>query len=336
MRHLSHSSKSNQRPPVSLKRRPSIWSGVFGVMITVLLLGDAPAQTNPDLEIRVGFFIDPVDKVDRSDLKYTLDAWADNFATDRFPVIKVTMFENEPRFRQALAAGTLDVGAFYSYQFENIAETAKEPSFIIGRDAEPLVEFLLLVRRDAGIDTARDLKGKRILINTGRRGRLPLMWLRRYMLSEGVAESQDAFSEINYVGDSFKAIAPVFFKNASVCIITRKEFQENAQLNAQVVQDLHELANSMNMPTRVMLFSPLIDRAKRDSIELLAEKMEPAIYPQTFLDQVNETIIEYQKGDLAEVAKLAQEPQPKSKSGAGEAALSHTVDPPARDVGEQE
>lgn len=310
----------------------AIFAGLFGVLVCLGLMPDLVADDELDNEIRIGYFIDPIDKVDRSDLKYTLDAWADNFGSDRYPLIKVTTFENEARFKQSLSAGTLDLGVIYSYQYETVSELKASPQYLVGRDVEPLVEFILLVRGDAGIDSAHDLKGKKIIVNTGRRGKLPLMWLRRFMLSEGVNEDTEIFGDVEYAADSFNSIAPVFFKNADACVITRREFQENAMLNAELVQKLHDVASSLNMPTRVLLFSPVIDQSKRDLIELRAEEIEPAIYPQTFLDEVKETIIDFQKGDLAEVVKLAL---PYGLNAEGKPILTRTEGTPIRDEGEE-
>ena len=135
---------------------------------------------------------------------------------------------------------------------------------------------------------------------------MPLLWLERYLLSEGVSEDPETFCDVTCVADSFNAVAPLFFKNASACIITRKEYQENAKLNAQIVQELHLVATSLSMPTRVMIYSPHIDSEKKRALEMRGPRMKPAVYAQSFLEPVLETISEFQKGDLAEIAKLSK------------------------------
>jgi ABC-type phosphate/phosphonate transport system substrate-binding protein len=142
-------------------------AGLLVLFLAVMALSSSATvaegtAADADHEIRVGFFMDPIDKTDRTDLKHTLDVWTDGFATERFSQTRISIYENESQFRQALHSGTIDVGFIYSYQYSTFAVAGSDPAAVVGRDVEPTVQFVLLVGKDNGVDNAKDLKGKKI------------------------------------------------------------------------------------------------------------------------------------------------------------------------------
>ncbi|MGB3111413.1 MAG: PhnD/SsuA/transferrin family substrate-binding protein, partial [Candidatus Omnitrophota bacterium] len=105
-------------------------------------------------------------------------------------------------------------------------------------------KFILLVRKDKGIKRLSQLKGKKLLVETGGRGDIGLLWLNTTLLKDRLPESGELFSNIKRATKASQAVLPVFFGQADACIVTRGSFRTAAELNPQLGGELDVLAES--------------------------------------------------------------------------------------------
>ncbi len=251
--------------------------------------------------LRIAYFVDAWDRTDRRQILAMLDSWAPAFTT---PVIRecvFQVFDQEEALAAAVRLRKFDAVCIYSYQMPTLGKALQlEPSLLIGSENAPQLSLVLLVRRNSGFQSIRELEGKNIIIDTANLGALPIMWLGQAAASDGLASTGQGGlqARLGLSTDSFNAIAPVFFGNADACVVSQQGFTENAGMNPQILQQLHQITKSPTFTTRVLTFPPDADRSKKSAILALRPSLKVDARTNGFLSPQNLTFYDVAEGDF--------------------------------------
>ncbi|MDP6779179.1 MAG: PhnD/SsuA/transferrin family substrate-binding protein [Candidatus Latescibacteria bacterium] len=102
----------------------------------------------------------------------------------------------------------------------------------------------LLARKDGRIDGLRQLAGCDLVVDTGGQGRGPFRWLDVLLSDSGLPVTADLLGSVRTVSRASRAVLPVFFGQADVCLVRSGSYATMVELNPQLGSELVVLATS--------------------------------------------------------------------------------------------
>jgi len=180
---------------------------------------------------------------------------------------KVVFFNDLTDAENALNANEVDI----------IILLAEE--FFLLRDRVPLTpvlsadygrhfydELLLMVRADSNITRIGQLRRKNIRIESGQKGKIPMMWLNAFLKDKVSCDIRHFFSSVNSNPKASQVIMPLFFGQTDACLTSRTSFETMTELNPQLGQKLRILEKSPGYITGVVAVSRDIRNPQRDAM----------------------------------------------------------------------
>lgn len=176
-------------------------------------------------------------------------------------------------------------------------------------------EHLLLVRKDSGITGIEQLRGKKILIDNGQQGTIPIKWLDSLLAKQTLSKGQEFFGRIGELTKGNKVILPVFFHQVDACIVSRRQFETMAELNPQIGQQLMVLVQSPGFATGIIAMRKDAGDLRRDAVfkSLLEIHLDPRGKQIMTLFRIKR-LIPYLPEHLVTVEKLIKDRRGKSDS----------------------
>jgi len=157
----------------------------------------------------------------------------------------VKIFDNPGAFEAAIRAGSLHlsvVGAwdYLSMQIDDVAK----PMFVAMENGQVGRRYLVLTRRDSGLNTLADLRGKSILKLEVASVDAALHWLDTLLAASRLGNQEQFFGGVEVVGKPTAAVLPVFFGKKPACVVDDSSFRIMQELNPQVGAALQVVAIS--------------------------------------------------------------------------------------------
>jgi phosphonate transport system substrate-binding protein len=191
--------------------------------------------------LRIGFTGSAFQDVSNTDIKAAVSVLIQKVAWKQFG-------KGESRFYETLSEMTMDLKNrkidVLATPVEEYMEMKKhlplDPLLITASDNGSEMELLLLVRKDSGIRTFRDLRGRTIVVPPKNPRCLDMYtaWLETLVMVEGSKGIDTYFSSVKETRTAAKAVMPVFFRQADACVVTRQVFDLTAELNPQINREL--------------------------------------------------------------------------------------------------
>lgn len=207
---------------------------------------DAEEALLPSLVI--GFSSSVLADVDLKDAKAATKLWADVIMRRKNQKVEsqAEIYESQASMEAALRAELVDFVWLLPKDFLDTRGRLPIVPVVISTPLKGLLnEFVLLVRRDAGVRSLRDLKNKRLALEVEHDGSIPLIWLETLLMKEGEAEKpHQFFASIRATRKSSPTVLPVFFGQADACIVARGAFETMVELNPQLGKELQAIATS--------------------------------------------------------------------------------------------
>ena len=131
---------------------------------------------------------------------------------------------------------------------------------VVGKDNPPGVsgdvpdEYVALVNREGDIKDLEGLKQKKVLVQSGGLGEVPMIWLDTVLMKQGLPASRQFCPELKEVSKASAAVLPVFFGHADACVAVRKAFLTMTELNPQIGKRLNVLVQSQGFMRAVSWF----------------------------------------------------------------------------------
>jgi phosphonate transport system substrate-binding protein len=192
----------------------------------------------------------------------------------------VQVFDETPAFETAIQQKPMKMAVMGAWQFLTMdVHRDMKPYFAIMENGKVGRKYLVLTRKDSGLETLRLLRGKSFLqlelasVNTGK------VWLETQLLAEKLGVPQTFFGSINVVGKPTSAILPVFFGKDSACIVDEASFDLMKELNPQVGKELQTVAVSDSLADVVICLRTGGWESEKDKLDVIQSINELHLQP---------------------------------------------------------
>jgi ABC-type phosphate/phosphonate transport system substrate-binding protein len=240
----------------------------------------------PAIRVKICSTPNMFSSVNVADIQIALQAWA-SALSQRMGLnymLEVIMMGGLSEVAAAVLEGQVEVIGLTGLEYlEGKDQTPMRPAIVgvWGEDEQVGDEYVLLVRRDSGLERPIDLKGGRLIFDGSDQRRVATIWLDVLLLRGGLPESRH-FLVTEVVEKAPQAALPVFFGKADACIIRKQAWETMGELNPQMIRELKALAHSPRLLFRLMCFrrdsdpglhQALLDATQKMHIEIEGQQM---------------------------------------------------------------
>lgn len=227
------------------------------IIILMVTFFTTPSFTQAKQEdgshLTIGYSIKSLPDLDIKDVTAALDLWVKELSNEVGFTAESLIYRDMNLFREDIKSGKVDMGIAQTVDFFSLEkETKIAPAIAKIKDGKLTDKYLLLVNKDSGCSSIKDLQRKKlaILANTD----FGLLFLNNLLTSNNLPKVHNFFSVIEEKKKPSQVILPVFFKQMEACITTEKSFKLMAELNPQVGAKLKVLASSPDIIETVSFF----------------------------------------------------------------------------------
>ncbi|HWR89397.1 MAG TPA: PhnD/SsuA/transferrin family substrate-binding protein [Dissulfurispiraceae bacterium] len=231
----------------------------------------ADAQ-DPSFSIMIGYMATVFVDVDMDDAKVVTKLWSDMVVRKKRGRAETKVYQDLPELERDLKAGKVDMAIMVSNDFVELRNRVPiEPIMVSSREKEFYEELYLLVRKDSGIKSVKDLRNKTFILQKGQYAVVHKIWLETLLMNEGGHDARQFFSSVKDARKPSQAVMPVFFRQADACIITRNGFDVMAEMNPQLRNELLVLARSPKIASGVIALRKDFREDRKETVrELLS------------------------------------------------------------------
>jgi phosphonate transport system substrate-binding protein len=180
---------------------------------------------------------------------------------------KVVMFPEIDSMATALRKGELELAAIPSVEYLRIRKTIPLiPSFVGTNSNGQGITYVVITRKDSGIRSFSELKGKSLLIPAVAKYESSQIWLEVLLMKTGKGGRDTFFSQVKESLKISNAIMGVFFRQVDAAIVTRTGLNTSSELNPQLDAQLTILAESPNLSDAVVCLIPGTSEKFRNKI----------------------------------------------------------------------
>lgn len=207
--------------------------------------------------VRIGISARNMGSTNRTDVSAAMKAWMQsvtrerNLGVDPAPII----LDSVADMITILRLKQIDVLAAPSDEFllvdKAVPLSAPFASKVGGSMGE---QYVLLVRGDRNSRNLKDLVGETLIVLDHPRNALALPWLETELARNRLPASARFFGRVAHVGKLNLAILPVFFKQAGVALVSRRNFETSGELNPQLAKEVQVLASSPELVPSLTAF----------------------------------------------------------------------------------
>jgi len=168
---------------------------------------------------------------------------------------KVIIYPEIKSMTDAIRRGELDLISMPTIEFLRIREKFKLiPAFVGAHNNGLGTRYALITRRDSGIRSFADLKGKTLFLPSFSRHEPSHVWLDVLLMKEGNGNPAMFFHQVKETQKVSQAIMGVFFRQADGAIVSRSGLDASRLLNPQLDRQLVVLAESRDLSDGVSCF----------------------------------------------------------------------------------
>lgn len=170
--------------------------------------------------------------------------------------VEISQFDTPAEFARAIRAQRISYIIAGTWEFLNMAvEDSVDIEFSAVNGDTFAHRWLLLVRRDSGITTVGELKGKAVTLLYNNMATLGRPWLETELLEQGLGTPERFFGSCEAVTKPTGAVLPVFFGKAQACIVDEATLNLMVELNPQLRTVLVPVAQSEPLLDGIICFS---------------------------------------------------------------------------------
>jgi ABC-type phosphate/phosphonate transport system substrate-binding protein len=180
---------------------------------------------------------------------------------------KVVMFADMASMAEAIRRGEMELATMPTIEYLRIrGKVPLIPYFVSANNNGLGQRYVVIVRKESGIRSFSDLKGKSVLLPLVAKHELGHLWLEVLLMQAGKGGSDSFFRQVRESPKISHAIMGVFFKQADAAIVTRAGLDTSRQLNPQLETKLTVLAESGNLSDGVTCMIPATPEKFRNSL----------------------------------------------------------------------
>ena len=222
-----------------------LWLFFLALVGLVPLVGGGAAALET---IHVAILEGGMDQASLNDAKAATKLWFESiFAEEigRAFHLDVQQYAGPAALRAALGKKAADIVVLGTDAFYALGGPASfERVLLYLHDGDPTELYLLLTRGDTGITSLADLRGRKAILLENIRTTLAERWLNSLLRRDGLPAMRQFVGELVAERKPSRCIQRVFFRNADVCLVTKKSYKTAVELNPQLGKQLTVLAES--------------------------------------------------------------------------------------------
>ncbi len=227
--------------------------------------------------IRFAYSSSLIPELSRADALTALELFTREFT--RFAgydvATRLTLYDDLAEYVAAIRDGEVDFIAMRPLEYLKIRGLVSIELALLGeKEGKPGEEQVLLVRRDSGIRSLEQLRGKKLAILQGGGGEIASLWLDSLLADRRLPPAGRLFGAMKTAPKAQQAILPVFFGQADACIVGNNAFRMAAELNPQVGRDLVALATSPVYPVAITCFRTGLTKEQKDEFVRMAFRLK--------------------------------------------------------------
>lgn len=233
------------------------------------LAGSGVEERPSEFTLELGFLVTNLRDVSRTDVDISLRFWVEEMMHSQQLRATTHLYDKVEAMRQDFSAGRLNMIVLSSAEVVRHFPLDELAEGFIGYNEQP-DNLLLVARQGAGIRSAADLAGKRLILTDA--DPLSRLYLETLALRTFGEKGETAFGAVIEVSRSNLAVNRLFFGGADAALVSRSAFDLAVTLNPQIgerieVLDAYTLAiRSLN----VGLFSRKVSLEDRERVLRLA------------------------------------------------------------------
>jgi len=211
--------------------------------------------------VRVALPISTLRGMDPVDAQLTMNRIFDFVGINNVE-FKSTVYSSTEEVYQAVIDERADMIPMLIEEFLQRPHDCKMDPVLQGVTDEVAGEQLVMLA-PKGVQMA-DMKGQKFIIDEAQQ--MPRIWLDLLLADQGLPDDATFFSSVKEELRASDAVLPVFFGEAIGCITSREVFETLSELNPQLKQRLHVIAESAPYAMHVICLRSNYAGEKRDNI----------------------------------------------------------------------
>jgi len=265
-----------------------------------MALGAQTAQSSEQVDyaqklFRVGFSARVFPDVDQRDALVAMELWARELALGIGIRVspQTVIYKNTSDLLNAVKRGELTIVTLPAVEYLQIRDKAPmTPSIVAANNVGKGRQYVLIVRRDSGIKSVMDLRGRSISLLSESKHEVSLIWLDVLLMKSGYRDRDTFFRQVRESTSSSQAIMGVFFKQSDAALVRRSALETSMALNPQTGKQLAIIAESKSLHGDVTCIPAKVDGQMRRLIENTALHLhERTVGKQIFtLFQIDQAI----------------------------------------------
>ncbi len=248
---------------------------VVALLCAASACAGSPASATTKI-LTAGYSMTVLSNIDHRDASLALRVWFEHILKKERPDLtpEPTCFENWPAMREAILADKLDVFVTSPLEYLDLREAMDYRAWLTSDvQGTPFDTFIVVVRKNSGLRTFADLRGKRLIVDNRLTGEIPYLWLDCVLWRGGFPGCAEHFTRVKEVKNPSEAVLPVFFKQADAAVVRLGGYETVTELNPQVGSELEIIARSPAFLRGVLCFRHNLEPGLRDFLFREAQRL---------------------------------------------------------------
>lgn len=237
---------------------PAVRILVIAAMLIACLCCRAGEAAGSDITLQMGYTGKTYPDVNNKDVKAAVSVLTRKIAWQKIGKGNARYYDDIREMERDFRERKVQVLALPVETFLEIRNRIPvDPVLVSTTDRGHDTELLLLVRKDNGIHSVRDLKNRVIAMpmRNHQYGDLYYTWLETLLMREGFGCRIDSFfSSVKEMRTVAKVVMPVFFRQADACVVSRQVFDLTSELNPQIGKELIPICRIEKLAHGVIAF----------------------------------------------------------------------------------
>ncbi len=235
---------------VLLRSTVPSWAIFLILPIAVRASGDLQGSAPQSLkEFRIGYTATAFSDIRPEDAEVALEMWGDTVREKmegETETVKSFILEDRNQLLEILRSQQYELLILDVLNYMSLEPgLGLEPVLVPSCGGEATHRYVLLTNAADGIEQLYQLRGKRLLIESGGQGGLPHIWIDSLALEQELPEIASFFRPVSDVHKASQAVLPIFFRQAGSCVVTQRSFDTICELNPQVRAKVKVLERSV-------------------------------------------------------------------------------------------
>ena len=261
--------------------------------------------------VKVGFSSKLFADSDKQDARLAMELWSNELSRSMGFENKpqTIIYNNSTELLNGIRKGNLTIISLSALEYLKLRDLVQLAPFAVASNhVGKARQFVLITRRDSGIRSFADMRGKTLLNLPSATSEVSHLWLDVLLMKEGKLDRDSFFRLAKESPSASKAIMSVFFKQADGAIVNRGALDASASLNPQLASQLSVVAESKSLLGNINCVPLGISEQLKSTIQYAALHLhEKATGRQIYtLFHVDRTI-EFNASHLAGLEELLRE-----------------------------